>query len=39
MPKSLEYDPKYRCRKINRGPYTLEMMTNDTWHDILIQPI
>ena len=34
MPISLEHDPKYRCRKINRGRHTLEMRTNDTMHDI-----
>ena len=34
MPTSLEYDPKYRCRKVNRGRHTLEMRTNGTSHDI-----
>ena len=34
MPTSLEYDPKYRCRKVNRGRHTLEMRTNGTQHDI-----
>ena len=34
MPTSLEYGPKYRCRKVNRGCHTLEMRTNGTWHDI-----
>ena len=34
MPTSLEYGPKYRCRKINKGHHTLEMRTNGTWHDI-----
>ena len=34
MPTSLEYGPKYRCRKINRGHNTLEMRTNGTKHDI-----
>ena len=34
MPTSLEHGPKYKCRKINRGHHTLEMRTNDTWHDI-----
>ena len=34
MPTSLGHDPKYKCRKINRGHHTLEMRTNDTWHDI-----
>ena len=29
-----EHDPTYRCRKGNRGCYTLEMRTNGTWHDI-----
>ena len=30
----LEHDPKYRCRKVNRGRHTLEMRMNGTWHDI-----
>jgi len=30
----LEYSLKYKCRKINSGRYTLEIMTNGTWHDI-----
>ena len=34
MPTSLEHDPKYRRRKVNRGRNTLEMRTNGTWHDI-----
>ena len=34
MPTSLEYGPKYRYRKINRGHNTLEMRTNGTKHDI-----
>ena len=34
MLTSLEYGPKYRCRKINRGRHTLEIMTNGTKHDI-----
>ena len=34
MPTSLEYDPKYKCRKINRGHHTLEMRMNDTRYDI-----
>ena len=34
MPTSLEYGPKYRCKKVNRGHHTLKMRTNDTWHDI-----
>ena len=34
MPTPLEYDPKYRCRKVNRGRHTLEMRTNGTKHDI-----
>ena len=35
MPTSLEYVPKYRCRKVNRCRHTLEIRTNGTWHDIL----
>ena len=31
---SLEHDPKYRCRKVNKGRHTLEMRTNGTKHDI-----
>ena len=34
MPTSLEHDPKYRCKNVNRGRLTLEMRTNGTWHDI-----
>ena len=34
MPTSLEYDPKYRCSKVNRGRHTLDMRTNGTQHDI-----
>ena len=34
MPTSLERGPKYRCKKVNKGHYTLEMRTNGTWHDI-----
>ena len=34
MPTSLEHDPKYRCRIVNRGCHTLEMRMNGTWHDI-----
>jgi len=34
MPTSLEHGPKYKCRKVNRGHYTLEMRTNGTQHDI-----
>ena len=34
MPTSPEHDPKYKCRKVNRGRHTLEMRTNGTWHDI-----
>ena len=34
MSTSLEYDPKYRCRKINKGLHTLKMRTNGTKHDI-----
>ena len=38
MPISLEHGPKYRCRKVNMGRFTLEMRTNGTRHDIPIQP-
>ena len=34
MSTSLEHDPKYTCRKVNRGRHTLEMRMNGTWHDI-----
>ena len=34
MLTSLEYGPKYRCKKINRGRHTLEIRTNGTKHDI-----
>ena len=34
MPTSLEHDPKYRYRKVNRSRHTLEMKTNGTKHDI-----
>ena len=34
MPTSLEHGPKYRCRKVNRDHHTLEMRTNDIWHNI-----
>ena len=34
MPTSLEYGPKYKYRKINRGHHTLEIRTNGTWYDI-----
>ena len=34
MPTSLERGLKYRCKKVNKGRYTLEMRTNGTWHDI-----
>ena len=34
MPTSLEHGPKYRCKKVNRDRHTLEMRTNDTWHNI-----
>ena len=34
MPTSLEYDPKYKCRKINKDRHTLEMTTSGIWHDI-----
>ena len=34
MPTSLEYGPKYRCRKVNRGHHTLKMRTNGTQHNI-----
>ena len=34
MPTTLEHDPKYRCRKINRSHHTLEMRTNGIKHDI-----
>ena len=34
MPTSLEYGPKYNCKKINRGRHALKMRTNGTWHDI-----
>ena len=34
MHASLEHDPKYRCRKVNRGCHTLEMRTNGIRHDI-----
>ena len=34
MPTSLEHDPKYKCRKVNRGCHTLEMRINGTKHDI-----
>ena len=34
MPTFLERGPKYRCKKVNKGRYTLEMRTNGTWHDI-----
>ena len=34
MPTSLEHDPKYRYRKVNKGCHTLEMRTNGTCHDI-----
>ena len=34
MPTSLEHDPKYRRRKVNRGRHTLDMRTKGTWHDM-----
>ena len=34
MPTSLEHGLKYRCRKVNRSHYTLEIRMNGTWHDI-----
>ena len=34
MPTFPEHSPKYRCRKVNGGRYTLEMRTNGTWNDI-----
>ena len=34
MPTSLEYGPKYRCKKVNSGHHTLERRTNGTRHDI-----
>ena len=34
MPTSLEHDPKYKYRKVNRGCHTLQMRTNGTQHDI-----
>ena len=34
MPTSLEYDSKYRSRKVNRCRHTLEMRTNGTRYDI-----
>ena len=34
MSISLEHDPKYRCRKVNRGRHTLETRMNGTRHDI-----
>ena len=34
MLTSLEYGPKYMCRKVNRGRHTLEMRTKSTRHDI-----
>ena len=34
MPTSLEYGPKYKYKKVNRGLHTLEMRTNGTRHDI-----
>ena len=34
MPTFLKHDPKYRCRKINKGCHTLEMRMNGTKHDI-----
>ena len=34
MSTSLEHNPKYSCRKVNRGRHTLEMRTNGTQHDI-----
>ena len=34
MPTSLKHDPKYRCKKVNRGHHTLDIRTNGTWHDI-----
>ena len=34
MPTSLEHDPKYKCKKVNKGHHTLEMRTNGTQHDI-----
>ena len=34
MLASLEHDPKYRCRKVNKGCHTLEIRTNGTCHDI-----
>ena len=34
MPTSLGHDPKYKCRKINRGRHTLEMRANGIKHDI-----
>ena len=34
MSTSLESGQKYRCKKINKGYHTLEMMTNSTKHDI-----
>ena len=39
MPTSLEHGPKYKCRKINKGLYTLEMWTNGTRMIYLIQTI
>ena len=34
MPTSLENGLKYKCRKINKGCYTLEIGSNGTWDDI-----
>ena len=34
MPTSLEHDPKYRYKKVNRDHHTLEMTTNGTKYDI-----
>ena len=34
MPTFPKHDPKYRCRKINKGCHTLETRMNGTKHDI-----
>ena len=34
MPTSLEHDPKYRYRKVNRGRYALKMRTNGIRYDV-----
>ena len=34
MSTSLEQGQKYKCRKVNKGPHTLEMRMNGTRQDI-----